>query len=426
MRSRGRMSLQIRDRVHWRFASGVLAAGAIVIGCSGSSPKSSSVVSSSQGCDPSDPKCGTSGAQCGGNADCASGACASGVCTTSATGPDTSGTLNDANSNHLIFDDSGDQSLANAGSGGDADNPACPNLNVDFNRVTPTVMLLIDQSGSMQQSFENGVSRWNVLTNTLTDPQNSLLAKLDSSVRFGMTLYTSEQGFGPDPKHPKTCPELKQPSNPTPVVNNFAAMSSLLKANGPKADTPTAESIAAVAQQLTALGGDSPKSIILATDGDPDTCADPNANNSDDSKAKSVAAVTAAYQAGIATHVISVGNEITQSHLQNLAIAGSGGDPNAVAYTALDTSGLVNAFQSIIGAVRTCDFKLQGTVTPENAPRGTVLLDGTQLTFGDPNGWEMPDQSTVRLLGQACETVEANANGVSMKFPCDAITLLPR
>jgi hypothetical protein len=327
--------------------------------------------------------------------------------------------------NPFVFDDgSTDPSPPDAGSTGP--DPACPHADVDFDRVTPTVMLLIDQSGSMTQSFDNGKNRWQTLSDTLTDPQNSLLAKLDSSVRFGMTLYTSSGGFGGNPNSPRVCPELRTPSNPIPRIGNFSAMSDLLKANGPKGDTPTAESVAAIAKQLTELGNDSPKSIILATDGDPDTCQDPNANNSDDSKAKSVAAVSAAFASGIGTHVISVGNEVTQSHLKNLAVAGAGGDQNAVAYTALDTSGLVDAFNAIIGSVRTCDFKLNGTVTSQNAPRGTVVLDGSALTFGDPNGWEMPDESTVRLLGTACAAVEADANGVSMSFPCDAIQIIPR
>ena len=79
--------------------------------------------------------------------------------------------------------------------------------------------------------------------------------------------------------------------------------------------------------------------------------------------------------------------------MRALAVAGSGGDATAEAFTALDTEALVNAFEQIIGSVRTCDFTLHGTVTPGDAPRGAVLVDGEALVFGDPNGWTMPDDA---------------------------------
>jgi len=121
-----------------------------------------------------------------------------------------------------------------------------------------------------------------------------------------------------------------------------------------------------------------------------------------------------------------VGDEVTASHLKALAVAGRGGDATAEAYAALDTNGLVDAFNSIIGSVRTCDFTLEGKVKAKDAPRGSVILDGRTLGYGDPNGWEMPDDKTVRLLGDACSTVQADASGISMKFPCDAIQIIPR
>jgi hypothetical protein len=298
----------------------------------------------------------------------------------------------------------------------------CVDLQVDFERITPTVVLLIDRSGSMTQNFDNGLDRWETLVQTLTDPQSSLIEKLDTSVRFGMALYSSNGGFGNGPM-PRQCPVL---TGVDISIGNFSSMSTLLTTNVPGGDTPTAESMEAISAQLQAFGEEGPKSIILATDGDPDTCEDPNANDDDASKARSVAAVAAAYAEGISTHVISVGDEVTASHLKALAVAGSGGDATAEAFTALDTEALVNAFEQIIGSVRTCDFTLRGTVEPADAPRGAVLVDGEALVFGDPNGWTMPDASTVRLLGEACEQIQADATGISMSFPCDAIEIIPR
>ncbi|HTV20217.1 MAG TPA: vWA domain-containing protein, partial [Polyangiaceae bacterium] len=291
-----------------------------------------------------------------------------------------------------------------------------------FERVTPTVVLLIDRSASMTQAFDNGLDRWETLVQTLTDPQSSLIEKLDTSVRFGMALYSSDDGFGTGPT-PRQCPVL---ASVDISIGNFDSMSTLLTSNQPRGDTPTAESLEAIVAQLQAFDEDGPKSIILATDGDPDTCEDPDANDDDASKARSVAAVTAAFGAGVSTHVISVGDEVTASHLKALAVAGSGGDDSAEAFTALDTQGLVDAFTQIIGSVRTCDFTLQGSVAADDAPRGNVVVDGEALVFDDPNGWTMPDESTVRLQGEACEAIQADATGISMSFPCDAIEIIPR
>ena len=407
------MSFPLRERINLGLAvAGLACAGALLtLGCGSGAPKGTSLIGSASGCDPAvDPDCHTVGESCTADTQCDTASCSGGACVS--VGPTGGG----GSSGELFnADDLKDDSPK--------EDPTCVDLDVNFQRVTPTVMLLIDQSGSMTTSFEDGKSRWNTLVDTLADPENSLLNKLQDSVRFGVTLYTSNGGFG-DPAHPRTCPVLRSKGI---QLKNFDQIASFLRSNSPQADTPTAESVDAIVKTLRAFPEEGPKSIILATDGEPDTCANPNQDtNKTQNRALSVAAVTNAYEAGMPTHVISVGAEVSQSHLKALAVAGSGGDPNAVAYTALDTSALVAAFDSIIGSVRTCDFTLQGTVTPANAPRGKVVLDGQELTYGDANGWEMPDQQTVTLKGRACDQVEGNAAGISMKFPCDAITIIPR
>ena len=408
------MSRHMREQVRMGFVAGLASAAtwAAVLGCSSSDPSGTSVA-----CDLASGTCLELGETCDSDLQCGSGSCLGGEC---GSAPDVggggSGGLESGGGGTYGFVDDLDPQ---GGSGGEEE--SCVDLDVDFSRVTPTVVLLIDQSGSMLQNFENGVNRWQTLRNTLTDPETSLLKKLDTSVRFGMSLYTSDRGFGTDPEAPKECPLLKTVDI---ALGSFSDMADMLEDNGPAGDTPTAESVAAVTERLAAFTEDGPKSIILATDGDPDTCADPDANNQGASKDLSVAAVTAAYGAGIATHVISVGNQVTAEHLKDLAVAGAGGDEDAEAYTALDTTALVDAFNQIIGSVRTCDFTLQGRVEQDDAARGTVTLDGQALTFGDPNGWEMPDETTVRLLGSACETVQADASGISMRFPCDAIEII--
>jgi hypothetical protein len=412
------MSRQTRERSSLGFIAGLASVAACMaaLGCSSSEARDDSSVV--EGCDTARGGCASIGAACTRQAECASGNCSAGECvalvgTPFGVGGSGSNPQPSIGGAFGFVDD-----LDQGGTGGVQ---SCVDLDVDFERVTPTVVLLIDQSGSMTQAFDNGLDRWETLVETLTDPQGSLIKKLEGSVRFGMALYTSQNGFGVGSN--AVCPIL---TNVDIALGNFSEMSAVLLASTPEDDTPTAESMSAVAKQLKAFAEDGPKSIILATDGDPDTCEEPDSNDSDASKLRSVDAVKAAFADGIPTHVISVGDEITASHLKALAVAGAGGDLSAEAYTALDTAALESAFNEIIGSVRTCDFTLQGSVAPKDAARGTVILDGKPLVFADPNGWEMPTRTTVRLLGEACEIVQGDATGISMRFPCDAIDIIPR
>ena len=310
---------------------------------------------------------------------------------------------------------------------------SCVKLDVEFDRVPPFVLLLIDQSSSMEDNFDNGKDRWNTLRDTLLDRDNSLLSKLQNEVRFGMVLYSSENGS----ENGATCPLLE--SSPEIKLGNFSEMQELLDGAEPVDDTPTAESVEAVTARLDAINEPGQKFLILATDGEPDTCADPNAQGSDcpsgtvpcNSRAEvarqaSIAAVTAAFDKGITTRVISVGDEVGAGHLKALAVAGSG-DDSAEAFTALNTEALEAAFTSIIGEARSCEFQLEGTVAAADAGRGTVVLDGQSLVFGDANGWSMPDERTVRIDGDACEALQQNDNAaLSMDFPCGVYQVIPR
>jgi hypothetical protein len=133
--------------------------------------------------------------------------------------------------------------------------------------------------------------------------------------------------------------------------------------------------------------------------------------------------VQGAFQQGISTYIISVGDQISQQHLTELAGAGVGGSPDAQPYTANNTSELVAAFSQIIGGVRSCEFDLQnGTVDAAGAGQGTVLLDGEALGYGDENGWDLPSPNQVRFLGQACNKVQLTGGTVDISFPCGVFT----
>ena len=325
--------------------------------------------------------------------------------------------------------DNGDGGSGDDDDGGFADageNPppgsdaSCPAVNAVLTPVTPTVLLLLDESGSMTADF-GGKNRYDAMKDALVDPTNGVVTQLEGSVIFGASLYTSHNGNAGG-----ACPLL---DTVTPALNNFDAIDDLLQDNGPDGDTPTGESITAAVTILNNVGQDpdapaSPKIIVLATDGEPDTCAVPNPQTG---QTTSVQAAQAAFTAGIRLFILAVGDEVSAGHQQDMANAGAGkpldgSQGDAPFYSADNPGELKAAFDEIIGGVRECTFAISGSIDANQAAQGTVLLDGQPLTFDDPNGWSLVDENTMKLNGTACQTfLDDPTVTLSAQFPCGVI-----
>jgi hypothetical protein len=122
--------------------------------------------------------------------------------------------------------------------------------------------------------------------------------------------------------------------------------------------------------------------------------------------------------------VISVGDELSSGHLQQLANAGVGyapiGTQMAPYYKALSADALVHAFDQILGEGITCRFALEGHVDPERMCEGTVTLDGTPLPC--ESQWKLVDPGTLELIGAACSALKDGAGHVvEASFPCGVV-----
>lgn len=350
-------------------------------------------------------------------ADCASGAAA---CPAGQSCSAQGQCVSDGSSGGGGKDPFGDGGLTTSSSGGGGTPDGCADITVQFEKQIPTVVLLIDQSGSMTAAFPGG-TRWNVLRDALMNPNSGVVKLLEKDVRFGLTLYT---GADANP----TCPIL---SNVPISLNNFDAINTLYSSSVPIEDTPTGESVDAVVKVLDAFAEPGPKVIVLATDGEPDSCAfkDPLPGTPEAQMAKdlSVNAVKAAYAKNIQTFVIAVGDQITQAHLQDVANAGVGkqvgGMDNAKYYQPTDQQALADAFNEIINGVRSCTFTLGGMVDPMQADTGTVILDGQKLPYNDPNGWQLNSPTEIELLGTSCTAIKQGDHTLSVTFPCGAVNI---
>lgn len=285
----------------------------------------------------------------------------------------------------------------------------CPRVNFTAMPITPSILLLIDRSDSMLWDFGNGMSRWTAVKDALIHPVNGVVTQLQSKAYFGSMIYYTVREPNP------VCPLLTvQPR----ALNNAATIAQSLATDPTYSWTPTAKSLdaARLSFEATPPPEGSLPFIVLATDGFPSGCDDPGVNE----KAMTVAAAARAHAAGIQVIPLSVGNDIDNQHLQEVANAGAGvgaSEPNAPLYRGNNPAELKAAFDTIIRGVVSCDLTINGDVTQDQAAEAEVMLNGRRIAFG--TDWLLVGTRTIRLQGAACaELKSALAPTVNGTFPC--------
>ena len=313
----------------------------------------------------------------------------------------------------------------------DAGVDSCNQVDLSFEARQPTVLVLVDRSGSM---WDMGL--WDPLKRGVLDA----VERLQNDVRFGFVSYTGQQG--------RTCPEL---SATTPIaLGNAAAIRrayDALDKPSYKSETPTAAALTEVTIRLAEEPAIGPKYVVLVTDGEPDFCDDGNVECARDAL---VAAAQAAHAKGIGTFVFSVGGQVSRMHLEDVANAGAG-QPVAqrsqcanarAAYAPVGSaagsapyfepdvsnqSALVAALAGVISGVRGCVFDLAGQIQIDlaQASEGVVEIDGVRVPFDPVNGFRMNSATELELTGSACAQLRRpDSKRVFIDFPCEAVLVL--
>lgn len=300
----------------------------------------------------------------------------------------------------------------------------CAGTNVTLKGLDPTVLLLIDQSASMTDNpFDNTgpATRWAVLKSALLNPTTGVIKKYEGQVSFGLSLYSWDRKA--------VCPQL---TSVAAKFGNYDAINAVYGPAGTIDNTPTAESLLGAAGVdnagnpvpggFAAMATPGPKAVVLATDGDPDTCAAPDSNGQPGPKAAVVAAAQALFKLGIKTYVIAAAAEVNEQHQKTVANAGVGLDPangNAPYYRPSNQAELAAAFNTIVYGQRSCKFTLNGTVNSGGESEGDVRLNGTALGLNDPNGWKLTSPSEIEILGTSCQTILNSPSAqLSATFTC--------
>jgi hypothetical protein len=163
-----------------------------------------------------------------------------------------------------------------------------------------------------------------------------------------------------------------------------------------------------------------PEIVLLATDGEPNSCDNPQTNYR-----PSVDAVNKGADLGVRTYVVSLADATGQfhDHLQELANIGGGGQGRL--YTPGSPAELRADLELLIGGTVGCDILLNGSVRDGEECKATVTLNGEPLECGDENGWILTDPRHIRLQGQACEKLKSNASAIlSANFPCGVFMVM--
>ena len=284
--------------------------------------------------------------------------------------------------------------------------------------VIPTVVLVIDRSSSMSRNF-NRMSRWDAAYEALMG-SGGLVKKFENRVRFGLSLYT---GGG-------SCPTL---TTVKPSLNNYSKINSKYASKGPSGNTPTSNAL----KQSTSLFKDvdgateGPKVMLLATDGEPDTCAKPNPQTGQDEAVR--AAKEAHQNKDINTFVLSVGNDVSDEHLQDMANVGIGRPSdaqNAAPFSRANNSQkLKSELEGLIQRSGSCTIGIDAAhVRAERAKEGHVKVNGERIQHGSTDGWTFHDSSPpcfnsskcIQFHGKACNRVRSSQSEteITTRFPC--------
>ena len=340
----------------------------------------------------------------------------------------------------------------------------CGSSAVEADYKVPNMLVVIDKSGSMDDTFGTGTKKWDAMKDAL----NAVLNASASQIAYGLELYP----FPQDPSQPITldCGDrcCEHATSPTainvPIENGVTGVPkilSALNATGPGGGTPTAAALQRALDYFTngagaSLQGD--RYVLLATDGGPNcnqtlscqaaTCtsvmdgkcpdtqccasSDPVAHQQCLDDTEVLAMINALKAAGIPTFVVGIpGTEAYRTYLNQFAIAG--GVPNTGgtdSYFAVDTSGgtagLVEVFTNITRKlVTSCDIQL--TQNPPSKDEMNVAINCEVLAPSNPDGsgWtlnEATQPNTVVLAGPVCDWIKTNgAERIDILYGCPTI-----
>lgn len=345
---------------------------------------------------------------------------------------------------------------------GGPDPMKCQEGGAEFIPKVPTVVLLVDRSGTM---FKDAGNPWN----TLRDGVLEVVKGMSDQVRFGLVAVTGEQTAG-------MCPLLDEVM---PADNNYDTLAAkyMSLAAPTKGESPGMRGLQRASEILVADTTPGDKYILFVTDGEQDYCNDGDFACPTDSVVYHLQATAAQ---GIKTFIFGLPMTSTDAAqqaryptvLQAFADAGMGlpvapvlppggttplnifyncqavaewaAEATAAARPAMEPLGtyatasggakvftpgveaaaLKEEIAKVLSGVKSCTFDLGGDikVKPNLLGEASVTISGMNipLDMAGMNGWFMPTPTQIELVGDACTFWRMPANTkIDWNFPCE-------
>lgn len=326
----------------------------------------------------------------------------------------------------------------------------------------PTVMLMVDRSGTM---FKDAGNPWG----TLRDGVLEVVQQMDADVRFGFLAITGEQEAG-------KCPLVDEVA---PADHNYAQIQpkymSLVAPT--KGESPGMRGLQRAAEILAADKTEGDKYILFVTDGEQDYCNDGDFSCPTDSvvyhlqqlAAKGIktfifglpmksddAAQTARYpsvlqafaDAGMGVAVAPVlppgatgpinifyncqgvadwKAEATAAGTPDMSplgtYAAASGGAKVFTPDATNKEALRDEIAKVLSGVKSCTFDIGGgiKVIQSLLTEAHVFVQGAEvpLDLNKTNGWYMPTETQIELVGAACDNWRKPENTkIDWDFPC--------
>lgn len=291
-----------------------------------------------------------------------------------------------------------------SGGGGNAESAFCSGEQKDASHLPPDLLILLDRSGSMiENNVEGGAnSRWVEATEALS----TALRDTQAGINWGLKLYPDDDWCG-----------VSQGANVEVGSGTAESIITEFLMTPPKADlthTPTRAAVVEGLAYLQTLQTDTPKAIVLVTDGEPNCGLPLGLADGDRDVEAPIAAVAQAAAAGIPVYVVgfSISKEQTEATLNSLAEAGGKQKDNPFKkyYTAENDAEFQAAMREISADAASCTFDL---TDPPAGKDVTIYLfseadQSTEEIPEDPtmtNGWAYSDADTIEIYGPSCDLV---------------------
>ncbi len=275
------------------------------------------------------------------------------------------------------------------------DTSGCPPRALTLGAEPPAVMWIVDRSGSMNRVFRmptprypEPATRFELVLENLVGPPRGLVGAYEDRVRFGALTFAATS---------TRCPDLRFV---LPALGAREAVRDTLLAAPVSGSTPLAETIA----ETVALLADEPDGpggrpvLVLTTDGEPTGCERGPARDAVDE-------VRRAFEAGLRTLVVSVGDEVGEAFLAEVADVGAGLPTGSGTrfFRGTNWVDLGPAIEGAVGAALACRAELPRDALGVPCDALPLELDGRPLRCDDPDGFRQAGGTTIELLGAACD-----------------------